>query len=85
MATALRHYGVGFSLEDVRDKVETVVNVGDVGDGGDCGDGGEGTKARLRKPGREAAINDSPKKPPFTKKSYKGIIPIFWVTIHHIT
>ena len=82
MTTALRHYGVGFSLEDVRDKVETVVNVGDVGDGGD---GGEGNKARLRKPGREAAINDSPKKPPFTKKSYKGIIPIFWVTIHHVT
>ena len=82
MTTALRHYGVGFSLEDVRDKVETVVNVGDVGDGGD---GGEGTKARLRKPGREAANNDATKKPPFTKKSYKGIIPIFWVTIHHIT
>ena len=83
MTTALRHYGVGFSLEDVRDKVETVVV--NVGDGEDGGDGGEGTKARLRKPGREAAINDSPKKPPFTKKSYKGIIPIFWVTIHHIT
>ena len=80
MTTALRHYGVGFSLEDVRDKVETVVV--NVGDGGD---GGEATKARLRKPGREAANNDSTKKPPFTKKSYKGIIPIFWVTIHHIT
>ena len=85
MTTALRHYGVGFSLEDVRDKVETVVNVGDVGDGGDGGDGGEGNKARLRKPGREAANNDATKKPPFTKKSYKGITPIFWVTIHHIT
>ena len=82
MTTALRHYGVGFSLEDVRDKVETVVNVGDVGDGGD---GGEGNKARLRKPGREAANNDATKKPPFTKKSYKGITPIFCVTIHHIT
>ena len=79
MATALRHYGVGFSLEDVRDKVETVVNVGD------GGDGGEGTKARLRKPGREAANNDATKKPPFTKKSYKGIISICWVTIHYIT
>ena len=79
MATALRHYGVGFSLEDVRDKVETVVNVGDVGDGG------EGNKARLRKPGREAANNDATKKPPFTKKSHRGIIPIIWVTIHHIT
>ena len=76
MTTALRHYGVGFSLEDVRDKVETVVNVGDGGDGGDGGVGGdvgEGTKARLRKPGREAANNDATKKPPFTKKSYKGI------------
>ena len=51
MTTALRHYGVGFSLEDVRDKVETVVNVGDVGDGGDVvgdGDLGEGEGGSLR-------------------------------------
>ena len=82
MTTALRHYGVGFSQEDVRDKVDTVVNVGE---GGEGGEGGDGTKARLRKPGREAAINDSPTKPPPTQKSYKGIIPIFWVTIHHMT
>ena len=79
MTTALRHYGVGFSQEDVRDKLDTVVNVGE------GGEGGEGTKARLRKPGREAANNNSPTKPPPTQKSYKGIISIFWVTVHHIT